>query len=52
LIKRLRYLVTAFQSLAQQAAHANSGVDSHCCSALLAFCVLFSSARKRMGAWI
>src|SRR6266550_8855258 len=47
-INRLRYLVTSFQSLAQHAAHANSGVESHGCSALLAFCVLFSSARKRI----
>ena len=51
LIKRLRYLVTAFQSLAQEAAHANSGVESHGCSTLLAFCVVFGSARKQIGPW-
>src|SRR5512132_2927099 len=52
LIRRLRYLVTAFQSLAQEAAHANSGVESHGCSTLLAFCVLFGTARKRIGTCI
>src|SRR6266498_3327996 len=52
LIKRLRYFATAFQSFAQEAAHANSGVESHGCPTLLAFCVLFGSARKRIGAWI
>src|SRR5437764_13743673 len=51
-INRLRYLATSFQSLAQEAAHANSGVESHDCSALLAFCVLFGSARERIGSWL
>src|SRR6267378_1554799 len=40
LITRLRYLVTAFQSLAQEAVHANSGVESQGCSTLFAFCVV------------
>src|SRR6266576_4131165 len=31
--------------------HANSGVESQGCSTLFAFCVLFGSARKRIGAW-
>src|SRR6266513_1099754 len=35
LINRLRYLATRFQSLAQQAAHASSGVESHSCSAFV-----------------
>src|SRR4029077_9620496 len=51
-INRLRYLATSFQSPAQQATHANSGVESHGCSTLVAFCVLFGSARKRIRAWI
>src|SRR5262245_28378968 len=51
LIKCLRYLVAAFQSLTQEAAHANSGVESHVCSTLLAFCVLFCGARKPIGVW-
>src|SRR5437773_10800920 len=51
-INRLRYLATSFQSLAQQASHANSGVESHGCSTRLAFWVLCGSARKRIGAWI
>src|SRR4029077_8171857 len=51
-INRLRYLGTSLQSLAQQAAHANAGVESHGCSTLVAFCVLCGSARKRIGAWI
>src|SRR5436305_8069073 len=45
-INRLRYLATSFQSLAQQAAHANSGVESRGCSALLAFCVLFGRSEE------
>src|SRR4029450_7474214 len=52
LIKCLRHVVTAFQSLAQEATHANSGVESHGCSTPLASCVLFGSARKRIGAWV
>src|ERR1700745_2958520 len=51
-INRLRYLATSVQSLAQQAAKANSGVESHGCSARLACCVLFCGAWKRIGAWI
>jgi hypothetical protein len=44
--KRLRYVVAAFQSVAQEAAHANSGVQSYARSTLFAFCVLFDSALK------
>src|SRR4051812_32243680 len=44
--KRLRYAVTGFQSVAQKAAHANSGVQSYGRSTLLAVCVLLSSALK------
>src|SRR5262245_3101474 len=51
LIKRLRYLFTTFQSLTQEAAHANSGLESHVRSALLAFCGFFCSARKPIGVW-
>src|SRR4029077_20821125 len=50
--KRLRYIVTAFQSLAQEATHAKSGVESYGCSTLLAFCVLFGSALKLIGGGI
>jgi hypothetical protein len=49
LIQGLRYPVTAFQSIAQEATHANSAVEAHGCSTLLAFCVLFCSARKPLG---
>jgi hypothetical protein len=48
--KRLRYVVTALQPLAQEAAHANSGVEPQGCSTFLAFCVLFGSALKLIGA--
>src|SRR6478672_501424 len=50
LINRLRYLVTAVQSLPQETTDANSGVESHGCSTLLAFCVLFGGVGKRIGA--
>src|SRR6476620_2380350 len=50
--RRLRYTVTRFQSLAQEAAHANSGVEAHGCATLLAFCVLVGSPLKLIGAWI
>jgi hypothetical protein len=50
LIKHLRNLITAFQPLAQEATDANSGVESHGCSTPLAFCVLFGSAWKWIGA--
>src|SRR5215467_6286157 len=43
-INRLRYLATSFQSLAEQAAHADSGIESHGCPALLTFCMLFGGA--------
>src|SRR5947207_15687646 len=52
LIKRLRHLVTAFQSLAQEATHANSGVESHGCSTFFAFCVPLGSALERIRAAI
>src|SRR5262249_44454499 len=51
-INRLRYVATSFQSLAQEATHANSGVEAHGCSTGLAFCVLCGSAWKRIRAWI
>src|SRR6476646_9111742 len=50
--KRLRYVISAFQSLAQEAAHANSGVESHGCSTLVAFSMLIGSALKPIGVWI
>jgi hypothetical protein len=50
--KRVRNVVTAFQPLAQEAAHANSVVEPHGCSTFVAFCVLFGSVLKRIGAWI
>src|SRR4029077_10817091 len=46
------YLTTGFQSLAQQAVDANSNIESHGCSTLLAFCAPFGNARKRIGALI
>src|SRR5262249_3580456 len=45
LVRCLRNLVTAFQSLAQETADANSGVDSDSCCTLLAFSVLCGDAR-------
>src|SRR3954469_25657137 len=51
-INPLRYLATSFQSLAEQTAHAESCVESQGCSTAVAFCILFRTGRKRIGASI
>jgi hypothetical protein len=45
---RSRHLVTSFQSLAQEATHADPTVESRGSTALLAFCRAFGHTRGRV----